>query len=116
MSRYIRIRRILPRAENKIENSYSPAGPPAACKYITTTCSLLCICLLVQDVYVSCTTQRKWTQRGNVVIERNESHLLLSPIGIITNRPFNCDGRTDEQTYRLIAASDARLCNIVASR
>ena len=56
-------------------------------------------------------TQRKRTQRGNVIIERNESYLLLSPIGIITNRPFNCDRRTDGQTYmyKCIPASDARL-------
>ena len=48
----------------------------------------------------NCThTKRKWTQRGTVVIEGNEFHLLLSPIGIITNRPYNCDGRTDIQTH-----------------
>ena len=47
-------------------------------------------------------TQRKWAQRKNVVIERNESYLLLSPIGIITNRVFNCDGQTDIQTQSSI--------------
>ena len=65
---------------------------------ITTTCSLLHIRLLVQHVVYTHTEEM--AQRGNVVIERNESHLLLSPIGtcIITNRPFNCDGRTDGHT------------------
>ena len=55
------------------------------------------------------TSQRKWTQRANVIIEKDESHLLLSPIGLITNRAFNCDGQTDGQTYKCIVASDERL-------
>ena len=83
----IRIRRIiLPRAQNKIENNCSPVA--------LDDCSSSC----TGRACVVCTSQRKWTQRENVVIEGNESNLLLSPIGIITNCAFNCDGRTDIQT------------------
>ena len=65
--------------------------------------------MLIAPIVRACTSQRKWTQRGNDIIERNESHLLLSPVGIITNCAFNHDGQMDGRTYKHKAASDARL-------
>ena len=41
---------------------------------------------------------KEMTQRATVIIEKDESHLLLSPIGLITNCAFNCDGQPDIQT------------------
>ena len=107
--------RILPRAENKIENKYSPAALETS-KY-TQALPRHVHCPLIAPYTSSCTgrahtsapTHRGNGHRGIVVIERNESYLLLSPIGIITNCPFNCDGLTNKRMDTHIAASDAQL-------